>query len=141
MNGNQYQYDPVELFTEWIQKSGKAQAEFMKNFGSMMSTQQKQEFDPLKTLKEISDKATETQTNFMENMASIQSKGMDRMFNIGHMMPNFLNWGAYKTTIGSNGRISIPEAEREALGLKEGDLVQVIVLPVAKKSKNGEVKQ
>ena len=29
-----------------------------------------------------------------------------------------MNWGAYKTTISSNGRISIPEAERNALGLR-----------------------
>ncbi|HXV51466.1 MAG TPA: AbrB/MazE/SpoVT family DNA-binding domain-containing protein, partial [Nitrosopumilaceae archaeon] len=49
--------------------------------------------------------------------------------------------GAYKTSVGSNGRISIPEAERDALGLKEGDLVQVIVLPLEKKSKTKEVKQ
>lgn len=141
MSGNQYQYDPAQMFREWIQKSGKAQAEFMKNFGLMMGQQQPQEFDPLKTLKEITNKTAETQTNFMENMATLQSKGLDNMFNFGQMMPSFLNWGAYKTSIGSNGRISIPEAEREALGLKEGDLVQVIVLPVSKKSKSKEVKQ
>ena len=50
------------------------------------------------------------------------------------MLPNFLSWGAFKTNVGSNGRISIPEAEREALGLKEGDLVQVVVLPIKQKS-------
>jgi AbrB family looped-hinge helix DNA binding protein len=50
-----------------------------------------------------------------------------------------MNWGAYKTTIGSNGRISIPEAERSALGLGVGDLVQVIVLPIAKKTKVQDV--
>ena len=76
----------------------------------------------------------------MENMTSMQNKSMDTMFSIGQMLPSFMNWGAYKTTIGSNGRISIPEAERNALGLGEGDLVQVIVLPIAKKSKNKEVK-
>ena len=141
MSGNQNQYDPAQMFTDWIQKSGKAQAEFMKNFGTMIGNQQQQEFDPLKALKEISNKTAETQTNFMENMADMQSRGIDKMFNIGQMMPNFLNWGAYKTSVGSNGRISIPEAERDALGLKEGDLVQVIVLPVAKKSKNKEVKK
>ena len=37
--------------------------------------------------------------------------------------------------------ISIPEAERDALGLKEGDLVQVMVLPIEKKTKPKEVKQ
>jgi AbrB family looped-hinge helix DNA binding protein len=51
------------------------------------------------------------------------------------MMPNFLSWGAFKTTVGSNGRISIPEAERQALSMDEGDLVQVIVIPVNPKNK------
>ena len=134
MNGNNNQYDPGEMFRQWIQKSGKAQAEFMKNFGYLMN-QPGQTYDPLETLKEITDKATETQSNFMQNLSSMQAKGMNKMFNLTQMMPNFLSWGAYKTTVGSNGRISIPEAEREALGLKEGDLVQVIVLPVEKKSK------
>ena len=54
-------------------------------------------------------------------------------------VPSMLTgWATFKTGIGSNGRISIPEAERSALGLGEGDLVQVIVLPVSKKK---EVKQ
>jgi AbrB family looped-hinge helix DNA binding protein len=133
MNGNNFQYDPSEMFKDWIQKGGKAQAEFMKNFASMMTP--KQNFDPLETLKEMTNKATETQTNIMDNFSSMQTKGMNKMFNISQLMPNFLQWGAYKTSIGSSGRISIPEAEREALGLKEGDLVQVIVLPIEKKSK------
>ena len=141
MNGNQYQYDPSEMFKEWIKKSGKAQTEFIKNFGIFMGNQAPQEFDPVQALKEVTDKATQTQTNVMKNLANMQSKSMDAMFNMGQIMPNFMNWGAYKTSVGSNGRISIPEAERDALGLKEGDLVQVIVLPLEKKSKNREVKK
>lgn len=133
MSGNNFQYDPSEMFKDWIQKGGKAQSEFMKNFTSMMAP--KQNFDPLETLKEMTNKATEAQTDFMDNFSSMQTKGMNKMFNISQLMPNFLQWGAYKTTVGSSGRISIPEAEREALGLKEGDLVQVIVLPIEKKSK------
>ena len=141
MNGNQYQYDPTEMFRDWIQKSGKAQAEFMKNFGSFMANQKESEFDPVKALNEITNKTAQTQTNLMENMASMQANSLDKMFSLGQIMPNFMNWGAYKTTVGSNGRISIPEAERAALGLKEGDLVQVVVLPISKKSANKEVKQ
>ena len=139
MNGNQNQYDPTTMFKDWIQKSGRAQAEFMKNFGMLMNNQNTQTFNPLETLKEVSETARTTQSQIMENVASLQNKSMDTMFNIGQMLPSFLNWGAYKTTVGSNGRISIPEAERNALGLGEGDLVQVIVLPIAKKS-NREVK-
>jgi hypothetical protein len=141
MNGNQNLYDPSEMFKSWIQKSGRAQAEFMKNFGALMTNQSGQTFNPLETLKGVSESARQTQSNMMENMSSIQNKSMDTMFNIGQMLPSFMNWGAYKTTISSNGRISIPEAERTALGLGDGDLVQVIILPIAKKSKNREVKQ
>jgi len=141
MSGNNYQYDPTEMFKDWIQKSGRAQTEFMKNFGSLMTHQSTQTFNPLDTLREFSDSTRQTQSNLMQNMSSMQSKSMDTMFNIGQMLPSFMNWGAYKTTISSNGRISIPEAERNALDLSDGDLVQVIILPIAKKSKNKEVKQ
>jgi len=141
MSGNQNLYDPTEMFKSWIQKSGRAQAEFMKNFGSLMINQTSQTFNPLDTLREVSEKTKNAQSTMMENMSSMQNKSMNTMFNIGQMLPSFMNWGAYKTTVGSNGRISIPEAERNALGLGEGDLVQVIVLPIAKKSKTKEVKQ
>ena len=140
MNGNSNQYDPTTMFKDWIQKSGQAQTEFMKNFGSLMTNQSDQTFNPLETLRNVSDKTRQTQSNIMDNMSSMQTKSMDTMFNIGQMLPSFMNWGAYKTTISSNGRISIPEAERNALGLGDGDLVQVIILPIAKKSKIKEVK-
>jgi len=141
MSGNYTQYDPSTMFKEWIQKSGRAQAEFIKNFGSLMNNQGSQTFNPLETLKTVSDTTRNTQSNMMENMKNLQSQSMDTMFNIGQMLPSFMNWGAYKTTVGSAGRISIPEAERNALGLGEGDLVQVIILPIGKKSSNKEVKQ
>ena len=110
MSGNQYPYDPTEMFKEWISKSGKAQAEFIKNFGAFMGSQPSQQFDPLNALKEMSDKAIETQTNVMKNFSSLQSRGLDTIFNLGQIIPNLTNWGAYKTSVGSNGRISIPEA-------------------------------
>lgn len=135
MSGNDTQYDPAELFREWIQKGGKAQAEFMKNFGNLMTGTQTKSFDPLETLNEMSQKTKQTQSEFMDNWNTMQNKGMDAMFKLGHMLPSFVNYGAYKTTVGSNGRISIPEAERTALDIKEGDLVQVVVLPLARKSK------
>ncbi len=141
MNGNQNLYDPSEMFKSWIQKSGRAQAEFMKNFGSLMANQTSQTFNPLEILKGVSDSTKQIQSNVMENVASMQSKSMDTMFSIGQLLPSFMNWGAYKTTISSNGRISIPEAERNALDLGDGDLIQVIILPIAKKSKNKVVKQ
>lgn len=134
MTGNSNQYDPTTMFKEWIQKSGKAQAEFMKTFGTMMG-QQNQEFNPVETLKEMASKGVKAQSEIMENFGNMQSKAMDSAFKIAQSMPQFGTWGAFKTSVGSNGRISIPEAERDALGLKEGDLVQVVIIPIEKKSK------
>ena len=134
MTGNTNQYDPSTMFKEWIQKSGKAQAEFMKTFGAIMG-QQKQEFNPVETLKEMTGKGIKAQSEIMENFGNMQSKAMDSAFKLAQSMPQFVSWGAFKTSVGSNGRISIPEAERDALGLKEGDLVQVVIIPIEKKSK------
>lgn len=134
MTGNANQYDPTTMFKEWIQKSGKAQAEFMKTFGTMMG-QQKQEFDPVETLKEMASKGAKVQSEVMESFGNMQSKALDSAFRLAQSMPQFVSWGAFKTSVGSNGRISIPEAERDALGLKEGDLVQVVIIPIDKKSK------
>lgn len=36
----------------------------------------------------------------------------------------------FKTRVQSSGRISIPDAEREALDIEEGDIVQTVVIPV-----------
>ncbi|MFM9875915.1 MAG: AbrB/MazE/SpoVT family DNA-binding domain-containing protein [Nitrosarchaeum sp.] len=141
MSGNYNQFNPSDMFKDWIQKSGRAQTEFMKNFGSLMLNQNTQTFNPLETLREVADNTKNAQTEYVKNMSSMQNKNIESMFQLGQLLPSFMNWGAYKTTISSNGRISIPEAERTALGLGEGDLVQVIILPITKKSKNKETKQ
>ena len=79
------------------------------------------------------DNMSNAQTNFM-NMNQSQPNMQNPFTNMQNMMPNFLLWGAFKTTVGSNGRISIPEAERDALGIEEGDLVQIIITPIKSKS-------
>ena len=119
------------MFQDWVQKGGKAQAEFMKAFSSYMENNQK--FDPLQSIKELTSKTTQAQQNFTSNVASMQKNAMEQIFNMGNIMQNFMGWGAFKTTMGSNGRISIPEAERDALKISEGDLVQVVILPLEKK--------
>jgi len=136
MSDNNYQYDPAEMFQNWIKNSGNAQAQFVRNFANLMNG--REEFDPLRTLQEVTSKVGEAQS-VLADVAAAQSKNMANMFGFGQAVPGFMNWGVYKTNVGSNGRISIPEAERDALGLKEGDLVQVVILPLAKRSK--EVKE
>lgn len=46
--------------------------------------------------------------------------------------------GAFKTRVQTSGRVSIPDTERDALGIGEGDLVQVFVVPVEPKEKDKE---
>ncbi len=135
MNGNENQYDPATMFKEWIQKGGKAQMDFFKTFGNMMS--QQGQFNPADTLKEMVEKSTKTQGEFMKNIGDFQSKAMNNWSQMSQSVPQFLSWGAFKTAVGSNGRISIPEAERDALKIGEGDLVQVIIVPIEKKRKQG----
>jgi AbrB family looped-hinge helix DNA binding protein len=136
MTGNTNQNDYVAMFQEWMQKGGKAQAEFMKAFCSFMENNQR--FDPLQTLKDVTSKAAEAQAGLVGSVASMQKNAMEQAFNVANMMQSFMGWGAFKTTVGSNGRISIPEAERDALRLNEGDLVQVMVLPLDKKKPKKE---
>jgi len=140
MNGNTNPYDPTQMFKDWLEKGGKAQAEFMKTFGTLMQNKPTQNFDPMEFMKEMTDKASQTQSNIMENLGSMQKTGMESLFNLGQFMPKISAWGAFKTTVGSNGRISIPEAERAAIGIKEGDLIQVVVLPIDKKATKGVTK-
>jgi len=139
MTGNENQYDPSTMFKEWIQKGGKAQMDFFKTFGEL-TNQQKGPFNPADTLREIVVKNAKVQSEFMQNVGDFQAKAIESWSKMSQSVPQFLSWGAFKTTVGSNGRISIPEAERDALKIGEGDLVQVIIVPIEKKQKR-EVKK
>jgi len=93
----------------------------------------KNPYDPTELFKQWLENASKVQSDFANNMNPFQTNAQNP-FNLQNMIPNFLSWGAFKTTVGSNGRISIPEAERQALTVDEGDLVQVIVIPVNAKN-------
>ena len=90
-------------------------------------------YDPTELFKQWLENASKAQSDFAKSMNPFQTNAQNP-FNLQNMIPNFLSWGAFKTTVGSNGRISIPEAERQALTVDEGDLVQVIVIPVNPKN-------
>ena len=78
------------------------------------------------------------QTDFAKIMEAQLEAFKRASANQASVVSNFLgslqaltNTGAvFKTNVQKAGRISIPEAEREALGIKEGDLVQVLVIPI-----------
>lgn len=79
-----------------------------------------------KVFTETSEQAVEQQQELFEQMLDAgMSGGMD-MNQLGAMTQT----ATFKTRIQSGGRISIPDAEREALDIAEGDIVQAVVLPV-----------
>lgn len=47
----------------------------------------------------------------------------------------------FKTRVQSGGRVSIPDAEREALDIEEGDIVQTIVIPIKRNRTTGETNE
>lgn len=79
-----------------------------------------------KAFTETSEQAVEQQQELFKQMLTAgMSGGMD-MNQLGAMSQT----ATFKTRVQSGGRISIPDAEREALDIQEGDIVQAVVLPV-----------
>jgi hypothetical protein len=74
---------------------------------------------------ETSEQAVEQQQELFKRMFAGASGGVD-MNNLSAMT----NTATFKTRVQSGGRISIPDAEREALDIEEGDIVQTVVIPV-----------
>ena len=80
------------------------------------------------------EKTAEFQQDLLRQFSTIQYNAFQNMFS---SLQGFTNYNAmFKTTVQTGGRISIPEAERNALGIEEGDLVQVIIIPLTRKKKN-----
>jgi hypothetical protein len=80
-----------------------------------------------KGLQQASEQAMEQQQKLANQFlagstAGFPGAGLGKM---SHSMATF------KTRVQSGGRISIPDAEREALDIDEGDIVQTIVIPLS----------
>jgi hypothetical protein len=79
-----------------------------------------------KAFQETGEQAVEQQAElFRQMMSGGGMSGMD-MNQLGAMSQT----ATFKTRVQSGGRISIPDAEREALDIEEGDIVQTVVIPV-----------
>ncbi len=131
----QKNFEQTKQMWENMQNAIKMPAEMQKNFEQVNKYMQNA-YTPdgwSKMNEQVNDmsKIPQTWTAFIDQMSKMSpwQQPREQLF-----VPNMLmNWAAFKTSIGSNGRISIPEAERSALKIREGDLVQVIVLPVSKR--------
>lgn len=87
-------------------------------------------------MQEASEEAVEKQQEMFKRWMSGMSGGASGMGGMGGMnglsQLSAMSMGAatFKTRVQSGGRISIPDAEREALDIDEGDIVQTIVIPL-----------
>jgi hypothetical protein len=87
-------------------------------------------------LRKASEEFTQQQQQFYEQLlAANQSTTAGGLSDFGAMS---MGTAMFKTRVQSGGRLSIPDAEREALGIEEGDLVQAFVIPINKKRDNND---
>src|SRR5690349_23883627 len=87
--------------------------------------------DPIEAFKRALEKGGEAQKDFARQFSAMQA---DAMQNYLAMLRGLSFYNAmFKTTVQSGGRISIPEAERQALNIDDGDLVQVIIIPIERR--------
>lgn len=83
-------------------------------------------------LQEAGEQAMQQQTDLMRQLLSSGTSGLP-MGQLGAMSRSM---ATFKTRVQSGGRISIPDAEREALDIGEGDIVQTIVIPIKRSESN-----
>lgn len=87
-------------------------------------------------MQEASEEAVgQQQKMFAEWLSNVSSgaSGMGKMSGMGglsQLSAMSMEAATFKTRVQSGGRISIPDAEREALDIDEGDIVQTIVIPL-----------
>jgi hypothetical protein len=85
----------------------------------------------LKNLQNISETATRQQQEALQQLLlGADAGGTPDLGDISDQMGAMSQMATFKTRIQSGGRISIPDAEREALDIQEGDIVQTVVVPV-----------
>jgi hypothetical protein len=95
--------------------------------------------DPMEAFRKAIRKGEEAQEDFIKQFSNIQQDAMQNYFAVLRSL-TFYN-AMFKTTVQSGGRISIPEAERQALNIEDGDLVQVIVVPIERRRKGSVQKE
>lgn len=104
----------------------------------MSNEETENNLNPASLFRRTIKNSTETQAEFLKRIASMQFETMQGFMNVLQTITNFN--AVFKATVQSNGRISIPEAERQALGIRDGDLVQVIVVPLEKGKERNKAK-
>ena len=83
----------------------------------------------------MTDERTRNVLNLIPALAQIRWKDLQNTLH--DVVITFFNQTAiYKARIQKGGRIKVPEEERTILGLEEGDIVQVILIPLKRRDRN-----
>ena len=91
--------------------------------------------NPLRALQAATEQATEQQQQLLQQMLGTSTNAAN---SLGSQLGAMSHMATFKTRVQSGGRISIPDAEREALDIEEGDIVQTVVVPVKRKRGDSE---
>lgn len=70
------------------------------------------------------------QRQLFQQWMSMMSGSPTRSSGFPGITPPGMGMATFKTRVQSGGRISIPDAEREALDIEEGDIVQAVIVPI-----------
>jgi hypothetical protein len=81
-------------------------------------------------MQDASEDAVDQQQKLFEQFLEASSAGMPDASPLSQIGQMGMGSAVFKTRVQSGGRISIPDAEREALGIDEGDIVQTVVIPL-----------
>lgn len=94
----------------------------------------------MKAIQETSEQATKKQQEALQNLFMSGPVGATTpdLGDISEQLGTMSKMATFKTRIQSGGRISIPDAEREALDIGEGDIVQTVVVPVKRNRGDGD---
>ncbi len=84
----------------------------------------------MQQFQEASEEAAESQAEFMREMMASMNTTPSDLPDLSALSSFGMGTAMFKSRVQSNGRVSIPDAEREALDIEEGDIVQTIVLPI-----------
>ena len=84
----------------------------------------------LKNIQDVSEQATRQQQEALQQLLLGGGGGAPDLGDVSDQVGAMTQMATFKTRIQSGGRVSVPDAEREALDIQEGDIVQTVVVPV-----------
>ncbi|MFP8952502.1 AbrB/MazE/SpoVT family DNA-binding domain-containing protein [Natrialbaceae archaeon A-arb3/5] len=79
-------------------------------------------------MQEAGEHVAESQQEMIQQL--LQASSANPFEDVSAFGPMNMGTATFKARVQSGGRISIPEPERDALDIEEGDIVQTIVVPV-----------